>query len=46
MTLTSVLVFRKIMSRASLILLKVGIPNLVGESTWDGGVSHTIFGSL
>ena len=29
-TLTSGLVFRKIMSRAYLILLKVGIPNLVG----------------
>ena len=30
----------------SLILLKVGIPNLMGGCNLDGGVSHTIFGSL
>ena len=45
-TLTSGLVFRKIVSGAFLILLKVRIPNLVRGSIFDGGVSHTIFGSL
>ena len=46
-TLTSGLVFRKNhVQSISHIFLKVGIPNLVGDATWDGGVSHTILGSL
>ena len=28
------------------IFFEVGIPNLLVDTSWDGGVSHTIFGSL
>ena len=43
-TLTSDLVFRKIVSGANLRLFKVRIWCV--DATFDGRVSHTIFGSL
>ena len=39
--------FKKYFVRSiSLIFFEVGIPNLVSDESWDGKVSHFIFGSL
>ena len=44
--LTSNLIFRIIVSGASLIVFEVGIPNLCVNASWNGGLSPLIFWSL